>query len=78
MTIELLQAIADYLATINYGMNASNFEWFTSWYWSLGGADCTTDLDRVHQGRYVALYILNVLAYLLTGRGDVFTVCEVI
>lgn len=63
MLIDLLQTIADMLASANYGMDADSLQYWNQWYWALGGETCTTNLDRVHQARYVTLYLLNVLAW---------------
>lgn len=67
--------IFDLAGTVNYGLSPETYDLFTSWYYYLWGASCTTDLDTIHQGRYVIGSLLNVVYHLLTGEPSLFEVC---
>lgn len=70
--------LAGHFSGINWGMSAETFEMFTGWYFALGGAACTADLDQIHQGRYVVLMVLNIVYMAAGGDGPLFATCEVV
>lgn len=73
----LLVYLFDWAGTFNYGLTVDNIDLFDRWYFYLWGSECTTDLDLVHQGRYVVATLLNVIWHLLTGEPSLFNACNI-